>query len=321
MKYSKILVTGGLGFIGSHFVRRILRLENVEITNLDKNTYAGNPENLADVENDPRYRCVEGNIADVKTVERAMSGCDAVVNFAAETHVDNSIASDNAFVKTNVFGTHVLLKCALNDGVKKFVQISTDEVYGSVSNGFSTEESLLNPSNPYSASKAAAEQFCFAYHATFGLPVAITRSSNNFGPNQHPEKLIPKVILNALGNKPIPVYGTGKNVRDWIYVEENCRAIELVLEKGAPGQVYNVAGNNEKNNLEIVRKILEMTGKSESLIKFVEDRKGHDFRYALDGAKLRRLGFEADKDFKTQLGKTVEWYEKNRAWCEKCKTF
>lgn len=321
MNFSKILVTGGLGFIGSCFIKQQLTKE-IEIINLDKKTYASNEYNLIEVKKNPRYTFVEGDIRDKDIVRKILEGCDAIVNFAAETHVDNSIKADDEFIKTNIEGTHNLLKCALNSEIKKFVQVSTDEVYGSIREGKFTEEDKLSPSSPYSASKASADLLCNAYYTTFQLPVTITRSSNNFGPNQHAEKLVPKIILNALNNKQIPIYGTGKNIRDWIYVEQNAEAIDFVLEKGKNGQTYNIAGNNEKTNLEIVREILKITKKPETLIVHVEDRKGHDFRYAILDEKINALGYTPQcEDFKNQLEKTVAWYTKNQEWCKTCRTF
>ncbi|MBI2445146.1 dTDP-glucose 4,6-dehydratase [Candidatus Micrarchaeota archaeon] len=318
--HSKILVTGGLGFIGSHFIRRTLQRSDARIVNLDLDTYAGNPANLQDVQADERYAYVHGDIADPQTVQKAIRGCDAVVHFAAESHVDNSIRSADAFIHTNIVGTQNLIKCAQQQNVAKFIQVSTDEVYGSIEHGAFTEKDKLTPSSPYSASKAAAEMLCMAYGTTFGLPVCITRSTNNFGPYQHPEKLIPKAILHALAGKAIPVYGNGTNVRDWVYVEDNADAIGLVLEKGKPGQTYNIAGRNERTNLDVVQHILDAVGNPQARIEHVQDRKGHDFRYAVDDAKIRALGFRTSQaPFSERILQTVQWYRDNPNWCATCK--
>jgi len=312
----RILVTGGAGFIGSNFIHHMLsRHSDVEIVNLDALTYSGRLENLKDVQNDKRYRFVKGDIRDEKLMEQLVrNDVDAIVNFAAESHVDRSIAAADAFVSTNVHGTCVLLDGARKHGVGKFVQVSTDEVYGSIERASFTEADPLNPSSPYSASKAAADLLSLAYHKTYGLNVVITRSTNNFGPRQHPEKLIPKLTLRAIHNEALPIYGTGKQVRDWIFTEENCGAIDLVLQKGKPGEIYNIASGNELTNLEIAKALLRLLKKPEKLIKLVADRPGHDFRYSLDASKIRRLGWKTNGSFEEHLRRTVDWYVSNECW-------
>ncbi|MDN5301115.1 MAG: dTDP-glucose 4,6-dehydratase [Thermoanaerobacteraceae bacterium] len=314
----KILVTGGAGFIGSNFIKYMIREhKDYKIINLDKLTYAGNLENLRDIEDNPNYTFIKGDITDESLVDEIFSmGLDYVVNFAAESHVDRSIEDPQIFLRTNVLGTGVLLRAAKKHGVKKFLQVSTDEVYGSLgSTGYFTEESPLQPNSPYSASKASADLLVRAYYKTFQLPVNITRCSNNYGPYQFPEKLIPLMIINALHDKSLPVYGDGLNVRDWLYVEDHCRALDMVLHKGKVGEVYNIGGNNERTNLEIVKLILKELGKPESLINFVKDRPGHDRRYAIDASKIKReLGWEPQVNFEEGMKKTIEWYLNNRQW-------
>ncbi len=313
-----VLVTGGAGFIGSNFVRYMLnRYPDDHLTNLDALTYAGNLENLRDVEQHPNYTFVKGSIDDRQLVDRLFAGgIDRVVNFAAESHVDRSILAPDVFIQTNVMGTQVLLDAAKKYGVRKYVQISTDEVYGSLGDtGLFTERTPLAPNSPYSASKAGADLLVRAYHETYGLPVNITRCSNNYGPYHFPEKLIPLMIANALNDKPLPVYGDGLNVRDWLYVEDHCRAIDLVLRRGADGEVYNIGGNNERTNLQIVKTILAELGKPESLIRFVQDRLGHDRRYAIDAAKIKRdLGWVPQVDFEAGIRQTVQWYVDHQDW-------
>jgi dTDP-glucose 4,6-dehydratase len=313
----KLLVSGGVGFIGSNFVRHI-RQEHPDwqITNLDKLTYAGNPENLKDMEGRSGYHFVRGDIADREAVDGLLSqGFDVIVNFAAESHVDRSILDASPFIETNVKGTQVLLEGARQHGVGKFLQVSTDEVYGSVESGHCTEGSLLAPNSPYSASKAAADLLCRAYFKTHGLPVVITRCTNNLGPYQFPEKLIPLVITNALEDRAVPVYGDGLNVRDWIYVLDHCRALDVVIRKGKPGETYNVGSGNEKTNLDIIHKLLELLNKPASLVQFVSDRPAHDRRYALDCAKIsKELDWKPDYSFEKSLGATVDWYLKNESW-------
>lgn len=313
----KLLVTGGSGFIGSWLIRHLLsEYPEYEITNLDLLTYAGNPDNLKDVENNPRYRFVQGDIRDEKLVNQLMRGMDACVNVAAQTHVDRSISGPGVFITTNVVGTQNLLEAARNAGVSKFIQVSTDEVYGSIEGTAKfTEESPLEPSSPYSSSKAGADLIVLSYWKTYGLPVSITRCTNNYGPNQYPEKLIPLFILNASENKNVPVYGDGLNVRDWIHVKDHSQGVAAVLRAGKPGEVYNIGSGNEHNNLEITRLILEILGKPQSLIQYVQDRPGHDRRYALDCAKIEReLGWKATTAFAQGLRETVRWYLDNPQW-------
>lgn len=318
-----ILVTGGCGFIGSNFVRYLLQSHDYKIINVDKLTYAGNLENLSDTSDHPNYEFVRGDIADKALIEGlASKGVDAVVNFAAESHVDRSIEDPRVFIETNVLGTQVLLEAARKYGILRFVQISTDEVYGSLGpRGSFTETSSLAPNSPYSASKTAADLLVRAYYKTYGLATIITRCSNNYGPYQFPEKLIPLMITNALENKPLPVYGDGMNVRDWIHVEDHCKAIDLIMHRGREGEVYNIGGNNELPNIEIVKIILKRLNKPESLIKFVEDRPGHDLRYAIDSDKLRdELGWDVMYPFEQGIDLTVRWYVEHQDWWEKIKT-
>ena len=316
----KVLITGGAGFIGSNFVHYMVRkYSNYQIINLDALTYAGNLENVKDVENEANYRFVKGDITDRELIESLFEeGIDAVVNFAAESHVDRSIADPGIFVKTNVQGTQVLLEAAKKYGVRKYVQISTDEVYGTLGEtGYFTETTPLAPNSPYSASKAGADLLVRAYHETYGLPVNITRCSNNYGSYHFPEKLIPLMIINALNDRPLPVYGDGLNVRDWLHVEDHCSAIDLVLHKGRNGEVYNIGGNNERTNIEVVKAILRYLNKPESLITFVDDRLGHDRRYAIDATKIREeLGWQPKYTFEEGLKKTIDWYLENRSWWE-----
>jgi dTDP-glucose 4,6-dehydratase len=316
----KILVTGGAGFIGSNFITHLMEsYPDYQVINLDKLTYAGNPMNLSQVKDSPRYTFIEGDICHRPTVRETISEADVVVNFAAETHVDNSIEEADVFIKTNVMGTNVLLDEARRSTVRRFIQISTDEVYGSIEEGSFTEESPLRPSSPYSAAKAAADLLCAAYSTTHGLPIIIVRSSNNFGPHQHPEKLIPRFITNALENRKLPLYGDGSNVRDWIFVKDNCRAIDLIMHSGKPGEIYNVGGGNEKTNIDITRLIIEKLGKDMSLVDYVEDRPGHDKRYSLNCDKLSALGYSPAYDFVEGLDITIQWYISNPEWCEKAR--
>lgn len=325
-EYSKLrlLVTGGAGFIGSNFIQYILG-EHPEwtITNLDDLTYAGNLENLKAIEKDPRYSFVKGDIADRSIVdELVQQGVDVIVNFAAESHVDRSILDASPFIQTNIGGTQVLLDAALQYGTKLFLQVSTDEVYGSLGpTGKFTEETPLAPNSPYSACKASADLLCRAYFHTHGLPVAITRCSNNYGPYQFPEKLIPLLVTNALENKEIPVYGDGMNVRDWIHTEDHCRALESVIQHGKPGEVYNVGADNEQNNLSLVKAVLDIIEKPHDLIRFVTDRAGHDHRYAIDNAKIEgELGWKPQISFEDGLRKTVRWYVENESWWRRIKS-
>lgn len=317
------LITGGAGFIGSNFIRYFLkRYTDCFIVNLDKLTYSGNLENLKDVEGCGNYTFVKGSVYDKELLERIFSqyGMDYVIHFAAETHVDRSILDPGIFVKTNVCGTQILLDMASKNKVKKFVQVSTDEVYGALGEtGYFTENTPLAPRSPYSASKASADIFCRAYFVTYGLPVVITRCSNNYGPYQFPEKLIPLMIYRASRGEKLPVYGDGAYVRDWIHVMDHCRAIDIALRKGKAGEVYNIGGNNEKRNIEVVRLIIKRLGKSEDLIEFVEDRPGHDRRYAVDISKIKReLGWEPEYSFEQGLEETIEWYLENTEWIERC---
>jgi dTDP-glucose 4,6-dehydratase len=311
----RILVTGGCGFIGSNFVRLLLaERPEWEVVNLDKLTYAGRLENLADVAHSPSYRFVKGDICDPDAVAAAMAGCRYAVNFAAETHVDRSLLGAAHFLDTDIKGVLVLLEAARRVGLERFVQISTDEVYGSIAEGSFTEESVLNPRNPYSASKAGGDRLAYAFWATYQVPVIITRASNNYGPYQYPEKLIPLFVTNALRNESLPLYGDGRNVRDWLHVRDHCRAVLFLLERGQPGEVYNVAGGNERENIGITREVLRLLDKPESLIRPVADRVGHDRRYSLDAAKLRRLGWAPQVRFGEGLAQTVRWYVENERW-------
>jgi len=317
----KILVTGGAGFIGSNFIRYMLQEHPYHIINLDALTYCGNLENLRGVEDEPRYTFVRGSITDRKLVDGIIKDVDAVINFAAESHVDRSIEDPEIFIRTNILGTQTLLEASRKHGVERFIQISTDEVYGSAEKGYFTEETPLAPNSPYSASKASADLMVRAYHRTYGLPVNITRCSNNYGPYQFPEKLIPLMITNALENKPLPVYGDGMNVRDWIHVLDHCRAVDLVLHRGRVGEVYNIGGNSERRNIEIVELIVRELGKDESLIRFVEDRPGHDRRYAIDASKIRNeLGWKPLYSFEEGIRETIRWYIDNRDWWENIKS-
>lgn len=314
----KLLVTGGAGFIGSNFVLYMLQQHpDYQIVNVDALTYAGNLENLKSIENHPNHTFVKADITDAKAIDSLMSqGIDVFVNFAAESHVDRSILEPEVFVKTNVLGTQVLLDAAKKYSVTKFVQVSTDEVYGTLgATGLFTEETPLTPNSPYSASKAGGDLLVRAYHETFGLPVNITRCSNNYGPYQFPEKLIPLMISRALADQALPVYGDGMNIRDWLYVEDHCSAIDLVIHKGVNGEVYNIGGNNERTNVHIVKTVLEELGKPESLITYVQDRPGHDRRYGIDPTKItRELGWKPKHTFETGIKETIQWYLNNREW-------
>jgi dTDP-glucose 4,6-dehydratase len=309
----RVLVTGGAGFIGSSFVRHLLNNTNCAVVNLDKLTYAGNLNNIKDLRGEKRHRLIKGDIRNRKLVGSLVKKADAVVNFAAESHVDRSIQTPNVFVESNVLGVQVLLEACRKSGVR-FEQISTDEVYGSRVEGSFMETDALNPSSPYSASKAAADLLVNAYHVTYGLEVTVTRSTNNYGPNQHPEKLIPRLITNALRAKRLPIYGSGENVRDWIFVEDNCRAIQMVLEKGEKGQIYNIGGGNERKNTEIAKEILRCLSLPETMIEFIPDRPGHDFRYSIQCDKIHRLGWKPQVGFEEGLQKTVDWYRTNERW-------
>ena len=317
------LITGGCGFIGSNFVRYILSNEKeCRIVNLDKLTYAGNPKNLSDVDNDDRYIFVHGDICDEKVVDEIFSDYhpDIVFNFAAESHVDRSIGKPDDFIRADMFGVFTLLEAMKLHGGELFVQISTDEVYGSIEKGEFSETDPLMPSNPYSASKAGGDRLAYSYYVTYKLPVIVTRASNNYGPFQYPEKLIPLFVTNALEEQPLPLYGDGNNVRDWLYVEDHCSALHFIMTNGVLGETYNIGGGNEMQNIEITRLILDHLSKPEGLIKFVEDRKGHDQRYALSINKLRQLGWEPKHDFSDGLRTTIDWYVSNNNWWRKIKS-
>ena len=319
-----ILVTGGAGFIGSNFVRYMLnKYKDYKIVNLDLLTYAGNIESLNDIRDNSNYLFVKGDIADNKLVDKIVSEnkTDVIINFAAESHVDRSITNPDIFVKTNVLGTQNLLEVAKKYKLEKFFQISTDEVYGSLGKtGFFTEKTPLSPNSPYSASKASADLLVMAYHHTFGLNINITRCSNNYGPYQFPEKLIPLFITNALADKQVPLYGDGLNIRDWLFVEDHCSAIDTVLHKGKDGEIYNVGGNNEKTNKYITDTILKYLGKDNSLIKYVADRLGHDRRYAIDATKIKEeLGWQPQYKFEQAIEKTIQWYLNNKQWWQPLK--
>ncbi len=317
-----ILITGGAGFIGSNFVHFLLRTHrDYRVINLDKLTYAGNLENLAALREDPRHVFVKGDIGDKGLVSELLlkHRVDAVINFAAESHVDRSILEASEFLKTNVLGTGVLLEAAKVHTLKKFIQVSTDEVYGSLGvEGRFAESTPLHPNSPYAASKASADLLALSYHHTFSVPAVIIRSSNNYGPYQFPEKLIPLMIANAINDIPLPVYGDGGNVRDWIHVHDHCAAIEAVLHKGSSGEIYNIGGDAERKNLDVVRIILRALGKRESLIKFVKDRPGHDRRYAMDSGKIKReLGWHPRYTFEQGIAETIAWYQENTAWWQR----
>ncbi|HPF35968.1 MAG TPA: dTDP-glucose 4,6-dehydratase [Candidatus Krumholzibacteria bacterium] len=319
-----ILVTGGAGFIGANYVRLLLDRGADRVINLDLLTYAGNLENLAGYEERGDYRFVRGDIRDRDLLDALLAEekVDAVVNFAAESHVDRSIDGPREFLDTNILGTQTLLEAARRAGVERFLQVSTDEVYGSLgAEGLFTEQSPIQPNSPYAASKAAADLVCRAYHHTYGYPVLVTRCSNNYGPYQFPEKLIPLMIANALEDKPLPVYGDGRNVRDWLYVSDHCEAIDTVLRRGEPGQVYNVGGHNEMENIAIVKLLLGLVGKDESLITYVQDRPGHDRRYAIDASFIQQeLGWTPAHRFEDGIRATVAWYLEHREWMERCRS-
>jgi len=321
----KLLITGGLGFIGSNFIRHIMnKYPDYKIVNLDKITYAGNPENLKDIEKDPHYKFVKGCITNDELVNLLVSSekPDAIVHFAAESHVDRSILGAEDFMQTNVIGTRVLLDAAKQYKIERFIYISTDEVYGDIAieQEKSKEDDPFRPNSPYSVSKAAADLLARAYFRTHHLPVLITRSSNNYGPYQYPEKMMPLFITNLLEGKKVPLYGDGLNIRDWLYVLDNCEAIDVVLHRGKDGEAYNIGGDNEKTNREITEFILNELGKDESSIEYVKDRPGHDRRYALDSTKIKKLGWEPKHDFETAMRKKIAWYKNNTDWWEKIKS-
>ena len=318
-----LLVTGGAGFIGSNFVRYTLqKYADYHIVVLDKLTYAGNLDNLKDIDGDPRYAFVRGDICDASVVEATMRqhNIDSIINFAAETHVDRSLLEPGGFITTDVYGTYVLLEAAKTLGVERFLQISTDEVYGEVLDGSSKETDNIAPRSPYSASKAAADMMVLAYNTSHNVPTLITRGSNNFGPYQYPEKFIPLFITNAIDEQPLPVYGDGRQVRDWIFVLDHCTGIDAVLHHGETGHIYNVGGGHEKENLDVVHLILEFLSKPKHLIRYVTDRPGHDRRYSLDCSKLRGIGWEPRPDFEEALGDTVRWYVDNEPWWRRIKS-
>jgi len=311
----KALITGGCGFIGSNFIRYFLsKHKDYRVINLDKLTYAGRRENLKDLAKNPRYQFIKGDICDKKLVQSLVKKVDEIIHFAAESHVDRSIGGPEVFLRTNIFGTYVLLEAVRRFPVKKFIFISTDEVYGSIKSGQFAEISNLAPNSPYAVSKTSADLLCRAYYKTYDLPILITRSSNNFGPYQFPEKVIPLFITNLMRGKKVPLYGTGKNVRDWIYVLDNCAGLDFVRQHGRFGEVYNIGGGNEKQNIQITKLILKKLNKNNSWIQPVADRPGHDWRYALDCAKLKKLGWRPKYQFSKALDETIKWYIKNQWW-------
>jgi dTDP-glucose 4,6-dehydratase len=318
----KILVTGGAGFMGSNFIRYIFKKHpDWRVVNLDKLTYAGNLENLREVENNPNYTFVKGDIANGEDVEKAIGeGVDKIINYAAETHVDRSILDPDAFIRTDVYGTYTLLEAVMKYNVAQYIQISTDEVFGSIKEGFFDEESPFRPNSPYAASKAAADHLCRAYFKTYNLPIIVSHSCNFYGPNQYPEKLIPLFVTNLLENKKVPVYGQGQQVREWIFTEDHCRAIETIMEKGEPGEVYNIGTGYEKQNIETTRFILKELGFGEEMIEYVKDRPGHDFRYAINSQKLRGLGWQPRVSWEEGLRRTIKWYRENEDWWKRIKS-
>jgi len=315
MRLRHLVVTGGAGFIGSNFARHILgRDDEVRVTVLDKLTYAGNMANLADLASNPRFTFVRGDIGDSSIVDQVCADADAIVNFAAESHVDRSIDTPDAFIQTDVHGTFVLLEAARRHGHARYLQVSTDEVYGNVPSGSSVEADPLRPRSPYSASKAAGDLLVLAYHATYDLPTLITRSSNNFGPFQYPEKIIPLFVTNAIDDEPLPLYGDGQQIRDWLFVTDHCEAIAVVLERGEPGEVYNIGGGTELTNLELTQAILGLLDKPASLVRRVDDRPGHDRRYSVDSSRARALGWAPVQSFEAALAATVAWYRERPDW-------
>lgn len=320
----KILLTGGMGFMGSNMVRHLLtKYPDYHVVNVDKMTYAGNPENLRDVENDKRYIFYQADIADEQRMDEIVGKekPDVIVNYAAETHVDRSILDPKAFLMTDVIGTHSLLEAVRKHDIGKFVQISTDEVFGSIAEGAFTEDSPFEPNSPYSAAKAGGDHLCRAYNVTYGTPVIVTHSCNFMGPYQYPEKLIPLFITNLMEGKKVPVYGKGLNVREWIYTEDHCNAVDTIMHKGEIGEIYNIGTGNEMTNIDITKKILAHMGKGEEMMDFVQDRAGHDFRYAIDSSKLRnKLGWKSEVDFDDALERTVRWFQENEAWWKPLKS-
>lgn len=318
----KILVTGGAGFIGSNFIKYILKKHpDWQVVNLDKLTYAGNLENLKEVSQNKNYTFVKGDIANVEDVEKAIgSGVDKIINYAAETHVDRSILEPDAFIKTDIFGTYTLLEAVKKYNVAQYMQISTDEVFGSIATGAFDEQSPFAPNSPYAASKAGADHLCRAYFKTYNLPIIVSHSCNFFGPNQYPEKLIPLFITNLLENKKVPMYGYGQQTREWIFTEDHCRAVETIIEKGRSGEVYNIGTGYEKTNLETTKFILQEIGFSEEMIEYVKDRPGHDWRYAINSQKLRGLGWRPNVSWEEGLRRTIKWYKENESWWKKIKS-
>lgn len=317
----RLLITGGAGFIGSNFIYYLLdRYKDIKITVFDiLNKYSANPDIKLRFKKFKNFNFVRGDIIDKYKVENIAKKVDVIINFAAETHVDRSIIDPTPFIKTNISGVKILLDAARKYRIKKFIQISTDEVYGSLEKGRADENTKLNPGNPYAATKAAADLLCISYYKTYGIPVIITRSSNNFGPFQFPEKFIPLFITNAIENRELPLYGDGRNIRNWLYVEDNCAAIDIILQKGKVGEIYNIGGNIEIKNIDVALKIIDILGKSEKLIKFIKDRPGHDKRYSLDSTKIKKLGWKPKHKFDEALEKTVEWYSNNISWWKKLK--
>jgi dTDP-glucose 4,6-dehydratase len=318
----RVVVTGGAGFIGSNFLRHMIsKYPGYHFINIDKLTYSGNESSLSDLKNKPNYQFIQEDIVNFDRMKDIIRDGDIIVNFAAESHVDNSIKEPHIFTKTNILGAHSLLEAARQNNAKLFIQISTDEVYGSL--GFDSESSkehhILNPSSPYSASKAAAEMICLGNSVTFKQPIIITRSSNNFGPYQFPEKVIPLFVTNLIEGKKVPLYGSGKNVRDWIHVQDNCEAVDFLMHQGAPGEIYNIGGGNEVPNLDLTNSIIKRMEKDKSSIEYVEDRKGHDLRYSLDTSKLHALGWQPKHSFEEALSLTIDWYKNNPAWWDPLK--
>ena len=315
----KLFITGGAGFIGSNYVRHVLANSDDEVTVFDALTYAGNLSSLADVADDPRYSFVQGDICDREAVAAAMAGHDMVVHFAAESHVDRSIVDPDTFVRTNCLGTNVMCDVARNIGVERFLHISTDEVYGSIEEGSFIETDRLGPRSPYSSSKAGSDLIALSYQETYGLPVIVTRSSNNFGPFQFPEKVIPLFVTNLLDGKKVPLYGDGLNIRDWIHVLDNCAGVDTVLRKGTIGEIYNIGGGNETTNRELTSMVLSNMGVGEEMVEYVQDRLGHDRRYSIDCSKANDLGWKPSRNLDVAVAETVEWYRANRAWWEPLK--
>jgi dTDP-glucose 4,6-dehydratase len=315
----KLFITGAAGFIGSNYVRHVLSTTDDEVTVFDALTYAGNLSSLDDIANDPRFQFVQGDICDRAAVAAAMNGHDAVVHFAAESHVDRSIVDPDTFVRTNCLGTNVMCDVARNVGVDRFLHISTDEVYGSIEDGSFVETDRLGPRSPYSSSKAGSDLIALSYEETYGLPVIVTRSSNNFGPYQFPEKVIPLFVTNLLDGKKVPLYGDGLNIRDWIYVMDNCAGVDVVLRKGVVGEIYNIGGGNETTNRELTEKVLSLLGVGDEMVEYVQDRLGHDRRYSIDCSKANALGWVPSRSLDEALAETVEWYRANRAWWEPLK--